>query len=157
MNLVTIASSVILFLSLVKDIAAFAVLPSKCVQPRSTCLNAIEVMNVADLDDHEAEGTRLSKSVAGWLDREWMTQEVHVQMGEVCKQTYIRCRENGEAEIMSIMTEITDDLYADWKKFDKDAFVNAWDIGNYVSDYLHERVGAESCGCNAVIFNPDEV
>jgi hypothetical protein len=54
------------------------------------------------------------------------------------------------------MTEITDDLYADWKKFDKDAFVNAWDIGNYVSDYLHERVGAESCGCNAVIFNPDE-
>lgn len=113
-------------------------------------------MNVADLDDHESEGTRLSRSVAGWLDREWMTQEVHVQMGEVCKQTYIRCRENGEVEIMSIMTEITDDLYADWKKFDKDAFVNAWDIGNYVSDYLHERVGAESCGCNAVIFNPDE-
>jgi len=65
-------------------------------------LNAIEVMTLDNLDNHEDEGTRLSASIAGWLDIEWMPQEVHVQMGESAKSSYIRARESGENEIMSV-------------------------------------------------------
>ena len=55
------------------------------------------------------------------------------------------------------MTIVVDDLVVKWKDYDKDAFVNAWDIGNYVSDYLHQRIdGDASCGCSANIYNPDE-
>ena len=119
-------------------------------------LNAIEELTLDALEDHEAEGTRMSASIAGWLDIEWMPQEVHVQMGESAKVSYIRAREEGTVEVMDIMTEVVDDLVKDWKQYDKDAFINAWDVGNYVSDYLLNRLGAESCGCNAQIFNPDE-
>lgn len=55
------------------------------------------------------------------------------------------------------MTLVVDDLVKNWDKFDKDAFVNAWDIGNYVSDYLHHRIDpSTSCGCTINIYNPDE-
>ena len=55
------------------------------------------------------------------------------------------------------MTIIVDDLVADWKKYDKDAFINAWDIGNYSSDYLHFRIDpVDSCGCSANLFQPDD-
>jgi hypothetical protein len=136
---------------------AFTIVHSRHQSRFSTsAFKAVEVMTLDDLQDHEAEGKRLSASVAGWLDLEWMPQEIHIQIGERVKSSYIRARESGENEIMNIMTEVVDDLCANWKLYDKDAFVNAWDIGNYVSDYLHDRVGAESCGCNALIFNPDD-
>jgi hypothetical protein len=119
-------------------------------------LNAIEVMTLESLEDHELEGTRMASSIAGWLDIEWIPQEIHRQIGESAKVSYIRAREEGQNEIMDIMTEVVDDLETDWSKYDKDAFVNAWNVGNYVSDYLLDRLGSESCGCNAEIFNPDE-
>lgn len=98
----------------------------------------------------------MKASIAGWLDIEWMPQEIHQQMGQSAKLTYIRERESGENEIMSIMTEVVEDLVKDWAKYDKDAFVNAWDIGNYVADYLHTRLGVDECGCHAAIFDPDK-
>ncbi len=57
---------------------------------------------------------------------------------------------------MNVMTVVVDDLVEKWKDYDKDAFVNAWDIGNYVSDYLHQRIDVDSCGCSANIYNPDD-
>ena len=55
------------------------------------------------------------------------------------------------------MTIIVDDLVENWNQYDKDAFVNAWDIGNYASDYLHQQIGpVDTCGCAVNIFNPDE-
>ena len=121
-----------------------------------TSLSAIEVMSLDVLENHEEEGERMSKSIAGWLDLEWIPQEIHEQIGQSAKATYIRSRESGENEIMGIMTDVVDVLEKEWPKYNKDAFVNAWDIGNYVSDYLHTRVGVEDCGCHATIFNPDE-
>jgi hypothetical protein len=53
---------------------------------------------------------------------------------------------------MSIMMHVANDLEANWKQYDKDAFVNAWDVGNYVSDYLQKRSGNESCGCSSQIY-----
>jgi len=113
-------------------------------------------MTLDSLENHEEEGERLALSIAGWLDIEWMPQDIHRQIGLSSKATYIRSRESGENEIMSIMTDVVDVLERDWKQYDDDAFVNAWDVGNYVADYLHSRLGVEDCGCSATIFNPDE-
>ena len=81
----------------------------------------------------------------------WMPQEVHIQMGKSAKISYIACRESGKDEIMDIMMKVADDLEGNWKAYDADAFVNAWDIGNYVSAYLLQRSGEEGCDCNAKI------
>lgn len=95
----------------------------------------------------------MAASIVAWLDAEWMEQEVHVQMAESAKLSYISCREEGDAEIMSIMMKIAEDLNADWfELYDADAFVNAWDVSNYVSDYLTHRTGSETCECSNKIY-----
>lgn len=99
-------------------------------------------------DDHEAVGEMMAQSVAAWLDAEWMPQEVHVKMGTSVKNTYVTCRGKGLDEVADIMTEVTDDLYARWSEYNADAFVNAWDVGNYVADYLISKSGSETCGCS---------
>ena len=81
-----------------------------------------------------------------------MPQEVHIRMGVSVKSTYIQCRQSGTNDVASIMTQVTDDLFERWVEYDKDAFVNAWDIGNYVSDYLISKSGSETCGCSNQIY-----
>eukprot|EP00565_Helicotheca_tamesis_P001873 CAMPEP_0185723528 /NCGR_PEP_ID=MMETSP1171-20130828/345_1 /TAXON_ID=374046 /ORGANISM="Helicotheca tamensis, Strain CCMP826" /LENGTH=119 /DNA_ID=CAMNT_0028391245 /DNA_START=260 /DNA_END=619 /DNA_ORIENTATION=+ len=116
--------------------------------------SGMEALSVESLGgDHEAEGQRMATSIAAWLDAEWMQQEVHVQMAESAKNSYITCRQNGEDEVMSIMIAIAEDLDKNWHLYDADAFVNAWDVGNYVSDYLAQRVvGSDACECSSKIF-----
>merc|ERR1712194_123995 len=112
----------------------------------------VEAVSLAGLgDDHEAVGEAMSQSVAAWLDSEWMTQEVHARMGTSVKQSYVTCRCKGIAEVAEIMTQVTDDLYEHWSEYDADAFVNAWDVGNYVADYLISKSGSETCGCSTKI------
>ena len=53
---------------------------------------------------------------------------------------------------MDIMMQVSSDLESNWRQYDKDAFVNAWDIGNYVSDYLTQRSGNEGCECSSQIM-----
>jgi hypothetical protein len=98
-------------------------------------------------DNHEAVGEDLAGSVQRWLDAEWMPQEVHVQMGQSCKRTYMTCREEGEVDLMALMMQTADDLTENWDQYDKDAFVNAYDISNYVSDYFTAKSGVEGCEC----------
>lgn len=73
-------------------------------------------------------------------------------MGESAKRSYMTCREQGDVEIMSIMMQVASDLEKDWRDYDKDAFVNAWDVANYVSDYLTRRAGVEGCECSSKIY-----
>lgn len=109
----------------------------------------VEEASVLSLStDHEAIGESISRSVAAWLDAEWIPQEVHLKMGINVKATYIQCRENGIHEVGEIMIKVTDNLYERWDEYNSDAFVNAWDIGNYVSDYLIQKTGVEGCGCS---------
>ena len=61
-------------------------------------------------------------------------------------------REEGKDDVMDIMMQVADDLNKNWKLYDTDAFVNAWDIGNYVADYLTRRSGNEGCECSSQIF-----
>ena len=74
-------------------------------------------------------------------------------MGNCAKKSYIASRERGETDIMSIMMNVGNDLEKDWQLYDKDAFNNAWDVANYVSDYLTERAGIEGCSCNYQIHD----
>ena len=115
---------------------------------------AIEPISLENLGtDHESVASKMKESIISWLDAEWIPQEVHIQMASSAQQTYVSCRENGEDDVAEIMLRVVDDLNDDWKKFDKDAFVNAWDIGNYVADYLSNRAGVEGCACSASIHD----
>jgi hypothetical protein len=73
-------------------------------------------------------------------------------MGESAKASYIAMREAGKDDIMDIMLEISSNLDKTWQEYDQDAFVNAWDIANYASDYLVQRSGSEGCECSSEIF-----
>jgi len=117
--------------------------------PLSMSVDTLSVETMSN--DHEKEGARMAKSIAVWLDIEWCPQEIHVEMGNSAKKSYISCRENGDMDIMSIMMKVGDDLESNWQQYDKDAFVNAWDVANYVSDYLTKRAGIEGCSCNHFI------
>ena len=139
---------------------------SQKVSLKTTCLSqdigrenetgGIEVVSLETLSsDHEAEGNRMALSLAGWLDQEWMPQQVHKDMAESAKQSYIKCRLAGENDIMSVMYQVGHDLESNWKQYDDaGSFVNALDVSNYVSDYLNDRTGNESCECSAQIFDP---
>jgi len=81
-----------------------------------------------------------------------MPQDIHVQMGISVKATYIQCRNDGINDVAEIMTEVTDKLCEKWSEYNADAFVNAWDVGNYVADYLIAKSGSETCGCSTKIF-----
>ncbi|KAL7523357.1 hypothetical protein ACHAXR_000140 [Thalassiosira sp. AJA248-18] len=112
----------------------------------------VQTVSLAGLgDDHEAVGETMAKSVAAWLDAEWLPQEIHIKMGLSVKNTYITCRSKDIDEVAEIMTQVTDDLYGRWAEYNADAFVNAWDVGNYVADYLIAKSGSETCGCSTKI------
>lgn len=114
--------------------------------------NGVELVSLAGLgDDHEEVGENMANSLAAWLDEEWMPQEVHIKMGISVKNTYISCRSNGVDDVAEIMTQVTDDLFENWAVYNADAFVNAWDLGNYVADYLIAKSGSETCGCSTKI------
>eukprot|EP00591_Stephanopyxis_turris_P005048 CAMPEP_0195514102 /NCGR_PEP_ID=MMETSP0794_2-20130614/5591_1 /TAXON_ID=515487 /ORGANISM="Stephanopyxis turris, Strain CCMP 815" /LENGTH=118 /DNA_ID=CAMNT_0040642271 /DNA_START=291 /DNA_END=647 /DNA_ORIENTATION=- len=114
---------------------------------------AIEAASVESLQgNHEEEGDKMAASIVSWLDAEWIPQQVHIDMAQVAKNTYVTCRKAGDADVASIMMQIADDLNDSWKEFDADAFVNAWDIGNYCADYMTERAGIERCACSEVVM-----
>jgi hypothetical protein len=113
---------------------------------------AVNIVSLEGLTNHEEEGTLLATSIAKWLDAEWMPQKIHVAMAESAKQSYMQARQAGEADIMSVMMRVADDLRANWKLYDKEAFVNEWDVANYCSDYLTRRSGNEACDCSTEIF-----
>lgn len=102
--------------------------------------------------DHEQVGSELAASLQRMLDEEWMPQEVHGLMAQDVKEAYLACRENGDAQLMSIMTTVADVLTENWERYDAEAFVNAWDCANYVSDWLTTRSGEETCECTQKLY-----
>ena len=111
--------------------------------------SGVELVSLEALgDDHDTVGQAMADSVAAWLDAEWLPQEIHVKMGTSVKNTYVSCRNDGKEEVGEIMTQVTDDLYERWDEYNADAFVNAWDVGNYVADYLIAKSGSETCACS---------
>lgn len=115
--------------------------------------NGIQTVDLSGIeDDHEKEGQLMADSIVAWLDSEWLPQQVHIDMAQCAKKSYIECREAGQNDVMDVMMQISNDLDSNWAKYNDDAFVNAWDIGNYCSDYLVQRSGNEGCQCSSEIF-----
>jgi hypothetical protein len=115
--------------------------------------NGIQTVDLSSIDDdHEKEGQLMADSVTAWLDAEWIPQQVHIDMAGSAKKSYIQCRESGQNDVMDVMMQISNDLDNNWAKYNDDAFVNAWDIGNYCSDYLVKRSGNEGCECSSEIL-----
>lgn len=121
-------------------------------QSRLAPLYAVETVSLESLENHEDEGTLMAESITKWLDDEWIPQDVHIRMAESAKKSYISCRESGQSDVMDILMQISNDLEANWQDYDADAFVNAWDIGNYAADYLIKRSGNEGCECSSAIY-----
>lgn len=121
--------------------------------PSRSKLRMVESLTLEDIsDNHDEVGQELADSLQRMLDTEWMPQEVHARMAASVKQSYVNCRESGEADLMAIMTTTADDLMEKWNEYDKDAFVNAWDISNYVSDFLTSKTGVQGCECTQKIY-----
>ena len=113
---------------------------------------AVASLTVESLHNHDQVGSELALSVQRWLDNEWMIQNCHVRIGTACKKAYVQCRDKRENDLMVIMMSVAETLQDDWQELYDDAFVNAWDISNYVSDYLTAKVGIEGCECSAKIY-----
>jgi len=96
----------------------------------------------------------MSASLAQWLDQEWIPQDVHLRMAECAKESYVNSRLSGETDVMSIMMSVSESLESRWSEFSDDSFVSAWDVGNYVADYLTLRAGVETCACSAKVVTP---
>lgn len=126
--------------------------------PDETTTNSVVPMEISLTglgDDHAAVGAALGTSVQRWLDAEWLPQATHALIGAQCAASYVTCRSSGDGagDVMTIMTQTADDLTQDWAKlYDAEAFVNAWDVANYVSDYLTAQSGNEGCECSATIY-----
>lgn len=101
---------------------------------------------------HEDVGQELAESVQRMLDSEWMPQEIHRKIGQSVKKSYVQCRETGQSDLMTIMTTVADSLNERWDEFNADAFVNAWDVANYVSDWLTVNAGEPGCNCTQKIY-----
>jgi hypothetical protein len=116
--------------------------------------SSVEFVSFDNLsNNHEEFGQEIADSLRVMLDTEWMPQDIHVKMAQRVKESYIKCRTSNEpTDVMTIMTTVADDLTLHWKEYDKDAFVNAWDIANYVSDYITTKASGESCGCTSKIY-----
>merc|ERR1719491_846256 len=119
--------------------------------PRIPTKLAVQSFSLELLSDHEQVGTELAGSLQRFLDSEWMPQETHYKMGQLCKQSYIACRSEGEHDLMAVMCAIADDLEKNWEQYDADAFVNPWDCANYISDFLTMKTGVEGCECSSQI------
>jgi hypothetical protein len=84
-----------------------------------------------------------------------MPQDVHNRIGDAVKSVYVECRRNNEVDISSIMIITSEHLDQRWIEFENDGvFVNAWDVGNYVADYLIQRASEDVCACSTPIVNP---
>ena len=116
-------------------------------------LRAIETVSLDNLQDHEEDGTKLAESITKWLDQEWIPQQVHIDMAMSAKKSYIECRAAGRDDVGDILMQVSDDLSENWHElYHQDAFVNPWDIANYVSDYLIKASGNEGCACSEAIL-----
>uniref|UniRef100_A0A7S2UZ53 Uncharacterized protein n=1 Tax=Fibrocapsa japonica TaxID=94617 RepID=A0A7S2UZ53_9STRA len=102
--------------------------------------------------DPVAEAEWLGKAVQTHLDEEWIAQECHAELGNVCKDVYMQLHEEGKTQIMDVVVAVGEAL----EKVDMgDAYVGAWDVANLCSDFLMQRLDDhEPIGCSAVSSVP---
>eukprot|EP00752_Nemacystus_decipiens_P001436 g1415.t2 len=96
-------------------------------------------------DKAEEYAAFLSESIRQHLDDEWIEQECHKGIGEEVARLYLDAFRKGGADLTTLVLDVGSAM----EKFDMgDAFVGAWDIANLTSDFLMEKMGAETSGCS---------
>lgn len=114
-------------------------------------LRAIPEPTLSDLITSPAqidtEANSLNFAITSWLDSEWLPQRIHSEIGTQAADSFKLCLSETSYEVSDIMMRISADLEASWANFNDDAFVNAYDVANFASEYLMMRLGAEKvCG-----------
>jgi hypothetical protein len=100
------------------------------------------------LDDIETDGEWLASQITKWLDVEWIAQPVHMRIGAGCAQIYKKGRVEGIVDLGEMLIEMGTGLeQVDFDDKTGDAYVNAWDVANKVSDLLMLRMDRDLCAC----------
>ena len=101
-------------------------------------------VDLSRLSEHNIDGQWLGKSITRYLDNEWIQLPIHEKIGGIVSNVYIECRSRGVNDVGEILMNVGNTL----ENVDIiDSFVNAWDIGNKVSDLLMVRLDRELCSC----------
>lgn len=80
--------------------------------------------------------------IAEWLDDEWTPLEVHQHLGKAAGDAYVRCRQQGDDDMSSLVLGLSNELLA----FNyRETFVNAFEVANKVVEMLMMRSGVDVC------------
>lgn len=110
----------------------------------STGTKSIDGIGLNALINHLEDGQYLQSAIQIWLDNEYLPQEIHRKLGLEVQKLYIRERMSGVNDLGELLIDIGTNL----ESFNmEDAFVNAWDVANKVSDLLMNRMRMETSPC----------
>lgn len=95
----------------------------------------------------------LARAIQIHLDREWMPQECHVDIGNEVARIYLESVVKGGA---TDLNQLIMDVGTGLESYDMgDAFVGGWDVANIMSDFMLEKMGLETISCSCKI--PEEL
>lgn len=101
-------------------------------------------VSLRQLTNHHKEAEYLSNAMKNWLDKEYVSMEVHGRIGAVVGSSYLDGRKTGVDDLGHMVMHIGSTLES---QDISDAFVNSWDIANKVSDILLVLLDRETCSC----------
>eukprot|EP01031_Cornospumella_fuschlensis_P028934 gene28934-34922_t len=101
-------------------------------------------VSLRQLINHEKEANFLSSGLKDWLDKEYVSMDVHRLIGEVVGDSYLDARKEGVDDLGHLVMHVGTRLESEEIS---DAFVNSWDIANKVSDMLLVLLDRETCSC----------
>jgi len=122
---------------------------SSSLETRSLVLSRLsnQVENGVDLtflQNVDEDSNFLGSSICSWLDNEYIKQSIHADIGKKVSEIYYEERSQGTTDLGQMLMRVGTVL----ESFDMgDAFVNAWDVANKVSDLLMVRMDRELCSC----------
>lgn len=80
--------------------------------------------------------------IALWLDEEWTPLDVHKQLGKAAGDAYVKCRQQGDADMSSLVLGLSNELLA----FNyRETFTDAFEVANKVVEMLMMRSGVDVC------------
>ncbi len=119
-------------------------------RPISTLLAAGDIddgVSLLRLVDVDVDAMHLKKTIASWLDKEYIPQEIHMKLGGHVETQYCALRSEGIHDLGELLIRLGTEL----EKVDmEDAFVNAWDVANKAADLLIARLDAVADEIQAV-------
>lgn len=98
-------------------------------------------VSLGGLINIHTDAKSLGLCITKWLDDEWIPQACHERIGNKVMETYVSLRNEGTTDLGEMLMGMGVAL----ESFDlEDAFVNAWNIANKVSDLLISRLNTGS-------------